>query len=159
MASARPGLGCSTAVKKPSQNALLIPLKPSHSTRQHSGTIGSNPSASLWIHSNVWLPVPGGRRFLPAMPRRPPGPIATLGELHQTAPRWFWAHCSNGACRRRRAMPLAPFVIAFGQDASSDVLRRNLKCAKCGHRGVSLQHPSWLNSQDGEQPFPREQEQ
>jgi hypothetical protein len=71
------------------------------------------------------------------MARRPPPPIATLGQLHREQPRWFWAHC--GRCRRSRALPLAPFVIRWGPEALSDMLRRNLTCTACGHRGASLQ--------------------
>jgi hypothetical protein len=88
------------------------------------------------------------------MARRPARPIATLGELHRE-PHWFWVHCDG--CRRSRALPLAPFVIRWGPEASSDMLRRNLTCTVCGHRGASLQHPSWVDSQIGLQAFPVEQ--
>ena len=89
------------------------------------------------------------------MDTRPPPPIATLGQLHSGQPHWFWAHC--GMCSRQRAIPLAPFVIRWGTDASSDMLRRNLTCSHCGHRGASLQHPSWVDTQIGVQPFPTKQ--
>ena len=89
------------------------------------------------------------------MAHRPTPQIATLGQLHREQPHWFWVHC--GRCRRQRAIPLAPFVIRWGPDASSDMLRRNLTCTHCGHRGASLQHPSWVDSQIGLQPFPFDQ--
>ena len=87
------------------------------------------------------------------MVRRLPPPTATLGQLHRSQPHWFWAHC--GMCSRQRAIPLAPFVIRWGTDASSDMLRRNLTCSHCGHRGASLQHPSWVDMEIGLQAFPR----
>ena len=52
----------------------------------------------------------------------------------------------------RRAGCLAPFVIRWGPDASSDVLRERLKCAKCGKKGATLKHPSWYEW--GWQPWP-----
>jgi hypothetical protein len=84
--------------------------------------------------------------------RRPPPPIATLGQLQSGEPHWVWAHCDG--CRRARPLPLAPFAIRWGAGASSDVLRRNLRCTVCGHRGASLLHPSWVDSQVGYGPFP-----
>ena len=51
-------------------------------------------------------------------------------------------------------MPLAPFVIRYGPDISSDYLREHLKCAKCGYKGASLQVPSWVDTQVGVQSFP-----
>jgi hypothetical protein len=49
-----------------------------------------------------------------------------------------------------------PFVIRWGPDASSNVMRERLRCAKCGHRGAVIQHPGWMGAQIGEQPFPAE---
>lgn len=55
--------------------------------------------------------------------------MATLGDLHRYKPRglWFW----RPKCHRQVAAPLVPFVIRFGPDASSDVLRRNRRCRTC----------------------------
>jgi len=64
----------------------------------------------------------------------------------------WWVHCEG--CLRPRALPLAPFVIRFGPDASSDLLRRNLRCTACGRKGATLQHPSFVDIQVGFQPFP-----
>jgi hypothetical protein len=58
------------------------------------------------------------------------------------------------ACTVRLA--LAPFVIRWGAEASSNVMRERLRCAVCGHLGAVLQHPSWIDAQIGEQPFPVE---
>jgi len=92
----------------------------------------------------------------------PPGPVPTLGELQRGTPKWVWAIC-NGldasgriACLHRAPLALAPFVIRWGPDASSNVMRERLRCAKCGHRGAVIQHPGWMGAQVGEQPFPAE---
>jgi hypothetical protein len=77
------------------------------------------------------------------MARRDVQPVPTIGELLQPAPHWLWVLCNNRSCMRRSAIPLAPFVIRYGADASSDVLRRNFTCSGCGRRGASLQVPSW----------------
>lgn len=71
----------------------------------------------------------------------PPGPIATLGELHRWPPHWLWAYCGNHLCKRSyRATPLAlaPYVIRWGANASSDMLRRSARCTVCGHKGARL---------------------
>jgi hypothetical protein len=52
----------------------------------------------------------------------------------------------------RAPLALAPFVIRWG--ANADVLRGRLRCAICGHRGATLQHPGWAGTEIGEQPFP-----
>jgi hypothetical protein len=66
-------------------------------------------------------------------------PVPTLGRLlHQ--PYWLWLCCS---CGHRVAVALVPFVIRWGADASSDMLRQRVRCVVCGRRGASLQHPSW----------------
>jgi hypothetical protein len=36
-----------------------------------------------------------------------------------------------------------PFIIRWGPDASSDVLRQRARCTACGNLGATLQHPSW----------------
>ena len=89
------------------------------------------------------------------MARREHHPVPTIGELHRPAPHWLWVFCNARECTHRRALPLAPFVIRYGKDASSDVLRRNFTCSRCGRRGASLQVPSWA-MQTGEQFFPSE---
>jgi hypothetical protein len=51
-------------------------------------------------------------------------------------------------------MALTSFIIRWGADASSDVLRRRAVCSACGHRGVTLQHPGWVDREVGYEPFP-----
>ena len=92
--------------------------------------------------------------------RKKAPPVPTIGELCRS-PGWFWADCYNRECSHRRPLPFVPFAIRWGPDTSSDVLhtssdvlRRNLRCTKCGHRGAATMAPSWIDMQVGEQPFP-----
>jgi hypothetical protein len=39
-------------------------------------------------------------------------------------------------------MAIAPFVIRWGPDAPSDMLRRSARCSKCGAKGATLMLPS-----------------
>jgi hypothetical protein len=80
----------------------------------------------------------------------------TLKQL-QRAPGWHWAICGRPGCGHRRPLAIAPFVIRWGPDMSSDHLRENLVCARCGRRGPLLYHPSWVNRIVGWQPFPTDQ--
>ena len=91
-----------------------------------------------------------------------PRPVPTLGELQTGSTKWVWAFCNDldesgrVAWLHRAPLALAPFVIRCGAEASSNVMRERLRCAVCGHRGAVLQHPSWIDAQIGEQPFPVE---
>jgi hypothetical protein len=87
------------------------------------------------------------------MPNHAPHP-PTLGQLHAEAPRWVWLHCRATGCHHKRPAALAPFVILWGADASSDLLRRNMVCKVCGHKGADLYHPSWGDSAMAWQAFP-----
>jgi hypothetical protein len=81
--------------------------------------------------------------------------VPTLGELHAGQPRWVWLHCRNAPhCYHKRPAALAPFVIRWGADASSDLLRESMVCKVCGHKGVDTYHPSWGDSVVGWQAFP-----
>jgi hypothetical protein len=73
------------------------------------------------------------------MPRRaPPPPVPTLVELQRSSGGWVWLHCDNAhVCHHKAAVAIAPFVIRWGPQASSD-------------------QPSWVNSQVGFQAFPVE---
>jgi hypothetical protein len=63
-------------------------------------------------------------------------------------------HCANSRCRRRTPMALTPLIIRWGPDASSDLFRRSARCGCCGHKGATLQHPSWGGREIGWLPFP-----
>jgi hypothetical protein len=77
--------------------------------------------------------------------------VPTLGQLLH-APYWLWLRCD--ACGHCVAVALVPFVIRWGADASSDMLRRHARCMVCGRRGASLQHPSWGDETVGWEVFP-----
>jgi len=79
-------------------------------------------------------------------------PVPTLGQIHRGTP-WLWLNCP--ACRHHRPVAIAPFVIRWGSEVSSDVLRRSARCSLCGHKGATLTHPSWAGLQVGFAPFPR----
>jgi hypothetical protein len=51
-------------------------------------------------------------------------------------------------------LALAPFVIQWGGDVSSNILRQNLRCTGCGRRGAALRHPGWIDAILGVRPFP-----
>jgi len=79
--------------------------------------------------------------------------VPTLGALlHQ--PYWLWLRCS---CGHRVPVAIVPFVIRWGADASSDILRKHARCTVCGRRGASLQHPSWGDAETGWEAFPMAQ--
>ena len=111
----------------------------SPSAESHTGAIASRHQGRL----------PSGHAQ-----QSPTTAIATLGQLHNAEPRRYRTRCD--ACRHMRALPWAPFVIRWGPAASSDTLRQRLGCRPCGHRGASLQHPSWVDMQNRWQPFPGE---
>jgi hypothetical protein len=66
----------------------------------------------------------------------------------------FCSHAACDACGHRVAVALVPFVIRWGADASSDMLRQHARCSVCGQRGATLQHPSWADGAVGWQVFP-----
>jgi len=79
------------------------------------------------------------------MPARPNTQRPTLAEMRQGAP-WLWVWCRNVNCRRKSPMALAPLIIRWGGDASSDLLRQSARCKHCGSKGADLQHPSARSS-------------
>ena len=85
-------------------------------------------------------------------------PVATLGQLHRP-PGWVWVHCTRYVplCQHRAPMALAPLIIRWGPDASSDMLRWCARCTVCGHKGATLQGPGWKNGYVEWEPFPVEE--
>jgi hypothetical protein len=83
---------------------------------------------------------------------RPP-PVATIGQLRRHIS-WTWVHCINVECRHRRPMALTPLIIRWSAEASTDLLRQRARCMRCGRRGATLQHPSWLDIAREWAPFP-----
>jgi hypothetical protein len=88
------------------------------------------------------------------MPRKPLPPRPTLGQLRKQSC-WVWLYCEEIGCHHSAPMALAPAIIRWGSDASSDVLRQRTRCSKCGHKGgVKIQGPSWAGEHVGLTPFP-----
>jgi hypothetical protein len=83
--------------------------------------------------------------------------VATLGQLHRP-PGWLRVYCASyPSCGHSAPMALAPLVIRWGPHTSSEMLRRCARCTRCGHKGATLQHPSWVgNGFSCWQPFPVE---
>lgn len=69
------------------------------------------------------------------------GPVPTLAELRQQAP-WVWAQCWRYGCGHARPIALAPYIIRWGADASSNLLRTKLRCGRCTSLGCAIQLPS-----------------
>jgi hypothetical protein len=87
------------------------------------------------------------------MASKPEGPPATLEELRRYAP-WVWVYCSNPRCQRSQPTALTSFIIRWGPDASSDLLRAWARCRRCGTKGATLQLPGRGGRSIGVQPFP-----
>src|SRR5262249_14924742 len=68
---------------------------------------------------------------------------------------WVWLYCLDRTnCHHHAAAALAPFIIRWGEDTSSDVLRQAARCTHCGRKGATLMLPSWQDSEVGMAPFP-----
>ena len=61
--------------------------------------------------------------ILEGMERAPT--IPTLEQLRRGHP-WCWVVCER--CLHRRPVAFVPFIIRWGPDASSDILRRSARC-------------------------------
>jgi hypothetical protein len=58
-----------------------------------------------------------------------------------------WVCCAGHGCTHNHApMAIAPFVIRWGPEASSDMLRQSARCSKCGAKGATLMLPSWVST-------------
>ena len=53
-------------------------------------------------------------------------------------------------------MAFVPLIIRWGPDTSSDRLRKAARCTRCGGKGATLMHPSYVDRGVGFQPFPFE---
>ena len=65
-----------------------------------------------------------------------------------------WVYHLRPNCTHGAPMAYVPLVIRWGLDASSDLLRQRARCTKCGHKGSTLRHPSWIDSSVGVGSFP-----
>jgi hypothetical protein len=84
--------------------------------------------------------------------RDPPRPPLTLAQLRKVTC-WVWAYCQGRQCYRGVPLALAPFIIRWGETASSDLLRRSFRCTVCGAKGATLMMPSHVGG-FGLAPFP-----
>jgi hypothetical protein len=66
--------------------------------------------------------------------------VPTLGDMQRSMP-WIWLSCDGLNCSHTRSIAVAPFVIRYGADTSSNVLRRRARCIACGHLGAMTMHP------------------
>src|SRR5215470_51428 len=78
----------------------------------------------------------------------------TIGELQRTPGGWVWVYCEGQGCGHHAAMAVAPLVIRWGHDVSSDKLRHCARCTACGRKGATLRCASWADAITGWQPFP-----
>lgn len=69
--------------------------------------------------------------------RAPPGPMPTLAQCAAHVESWFWAHCPI-PCNHSAVLPWAVVIARLGADASTDRLRRALRCTVCGHKGAAI---------------------
>jgi hypothetical protein len=82
---------------------------------------------------------------------RPQYRPCTFAEMRESV-HWTWVYCAR--CNHGTPMTLAQFIIRWGPDASSDLLRKNARCSTCGHKGATLSHPGWGGKDVGFLPFP-----
>ena len=60
-------------------------------------------------------------------------PRPTIGQLWALYD-WLWLYCETPGCRHYTAIPLAPLIIRWGRNATSDLLRNGFRCSRCGRR-------------------------
>ena len=60
--------------------------------------------------------------------------VPTLGVLRR-GHSWLWICCEGKDCARSAAVALTPFIIRWGAEASSNLLRRNARCQILRHKG------------------------
>jgi hypothetical protein len=61
--------------------------------------------------------------------------VASLADLRGVTP-WLWVICER--CQHRSPTALAPWIIRWGADASSDTLRHSARCTRCGGKGATI---------------------
>jgi hypothetical protein len=69
------------------------------------------------------------------------GEIPKLEQLRRDCC-WIWLNCAAPGCRHRAPIAFTPYIIRWGADASSDMLRRCARCSVCGKKGATLTHAS-----------------
>jgi hypothetical protein len=69
-----------------------------------------------------------------------PAARTALGDLHRATP-WLWLYSEK--CSHSSPLACAVVVIRWGAETSSHKLRRSARCTACGHKGATIQRPSW----------------
>jgi hypothetical protein len=145
----RPGPCCPELYRRAAQHPfkrfylpLKLPVIPASCRAARSGCISAEN------RPRTRLPEP--RCFYAAMPDT--SPTLSLGQLQKTEPGWVWLYCL--ACNHSQAVAIAPFVIRWGPNTSSDKLRRSARCSRCHGQGATIRHASWGDMATGWQPFP-----
>jgi hypothetical protein len=65
-----------------------------------------------------------GRQRFGSAQRSPPGQVPTLAQLQRSAPgKWCSVYCAAYRCLHHAPMAIAPLIIRWGPDASSDMQR------------------------------------
>jgi hypothetical protein len=85
-----------------------------------------------------------------SMKREPTSPSPTLEQLRRGTP-WCWVVCEK--CLHRTPVAFVPFIIRWGPDASSDMLRRSARCTKCGRRERFYSIRAGREFRSGSNPF------
>jgi hypothetical protein len=83
--------------------------------------------------------------------------MATLAEMQNAVPRWWWVHCSGYLCGHKAPVPLAPLVIRWGGDATVEYAKSCFRCSVCGTKGAHTTHPSWQDMVIGWSAFPADE--
>jgi hypothetical protein len=92
------------------------------------------------------------------MSRHRPDYSGSLRELRRAVP-WVVIWCEGRLpggypCLHSGAAAIVPHMIRHGPAAPISQMLACFRCTKCGHRGVSMMHPSWGRTNDGFPPFP-----
>ena len=60
----------------------------------------------------------------------------------------MWVYCER--CQHRSPTALAPSIIRWGPEASSDLLRRSARCTECGGKGATIHIQGWGKNEDAQ---------
>ena len=121
---------------------------PANAVVDDSAVLRSSPSRMVLFF--LWPPPRLKLRLAHAEQFEQRGP-ETLADLRKRTA-WTWVYCER--CLHHSPVAFVPLMIRWGADASSDKLRRCARCTLCGHKGATLQHPGWVDTVVGFQPFP-----
>jgi hypothetical protein len=70
-------------------------------------------------------------------------PLRRIARPREREFQWIWVYCTRWGCGHKAVMATAPLIIRWGPDDWREMTRPTLRCSACGHRGVTLQLPSW----------------